>query len=60
MNPEQFNREKRYQAAMSVARRMLSAGALTPGDMIVIDTKLKEKYKPLFGSLSLDIYRVQS
>jgi len=51
---DQFEREKRYQTAMSVARRMLAARTLTPDDMIVINTKLKEKYRPLFGSLSLD------
>lgn len=51
MTAEQFEREKHYQAAMSLARTMLTDGILTPDDMRVIDTMLRAKYRPLFGGL---------
>ena len=52
MTSEQFEREKHYQAAMSLAKTMLAEGILTLDDIRVIDTMLRAKYNPLFGSLS--------
>jgi hypothetical protein len=51
MTPEQFEREKKYQAVMSVARRMLAVGILTCEEYRVIDTKMRAKYVPVFSVL---------
>ena len=51
MTMEQFEREKRYQAVMSISRGMLAKGILTPDEMVVIDTMMRAKYRPLFGAL---------
>ena len=51
MTPEQFEREKHYQAAMSISRKMVSEGILTLEDLRVIDTMLRAKYRPFFGGL---------
>jgi len=51
MNQEQFNRERLYQATLSVARIMLQKGLITAGELAVIDTKMREKYRPLLGGL---------
>lgn len=51
MTAEQFEHEKHYQAAMSLAKTMLAEGILTPDDIRIIDTILRAKYRPLFGSL---------
>jgi hypothetical protein len=48
---EQFERERRYQSAISVARTMLKRGLINEAEFRVIDTMLLEKYKPLLGSL---------
>ena len=51
MTAEQFEREKHYQAAMSLSKTMLAEGVLTPDDIRVIDTMLRAEYRPLFGGL---------
>jgi hypothetical protein len=51
MTPEQFEREKNYQAVMSAARRMLAEGILTLEEYRVIDTKMRAKYAPVFSVL---------
>ena len=51
MTKEQFEREKKYQATLSVARSMFRAGILTSDNMGEIDTMLRAKYNPLFGGL---------
>ena len=51
MNNEQFERERRYQSAVSVARTMFRRGLITEDELRVIDTILLEKYRPLLGSL---------
>ena len=51
MTPEQFERERRYQTVMSIARRMLDAGIYTLEEYRVIDTKMRAKYRPLFSDL---------
>ena len=40
-----------YQVTMSLFRQMLRDGLLTKEEYSVIDTKMKEKYKPDFGIL---------
>jgi hypothetical protein len=51
MTKEQFECEKKYQAMLSVTRAMLRAGILIPDDVSEIDTMMRDKYRPLFGSL---------
>ena len=51
MNNEQFERERRYQSAVSVARTMLGRRLITEDEFMAIDTIMLEKYKPILGSL---------
>ena len=49
MTAEQFDREKRYQAALSIARDMLRRGVLNEADFLRVEAKLAEKFRPTFG-----------
>lgn len=49
MTKEQFEREKKYQAALAVARSMLRHGVINDGDLVRIEARLKEKFKPILG-----------
>lgn len=49
MTAEQFDREKRYQAALSIARDMLRQGVLDEADFLRVEAKLAEKFRPTFG-----------
>ena len=49
MTPEQFDREKKYQAALAVARAMLKSGIITEGDYAKIGEVMQEKFCPLIG-----------
>lgn len=49
MTAEQFDREKRYQAALSIARDMLRQGVLNEADFLRVEAKLAEKFRPTFG-----------
>ena len=51
MTQEQLRQEMQYQLAMSLTRKMLGKGLLTPDDIVIIDTMLRAKHQPLFGSL---------
>ena len=51
MNEDQFEREKHYTASMEMFRSMLKAHLITEEQFAIIDTKMKEKYKPIFGGL---------
>ena len=51
MNKEQFERERLYQATLTLARTMLRRGLITEDELTIIDTKMREKYKPLLGTL---------
>jgi hypothetical protein len=51
MTAEQFERERRYQFAMSVLRAMNAKGLLTDDELGQADTGLRGKYKPVIGSL---------
>ena len=52
MTASQFERERLYQATIAVARSMFRNGLLTEDEFTIIDTKMREKYKPLLGTLS--------
>ena len=49
MTPAQFDQEKKYQAALSVARDMLRQGMIDEADFLRIESKLAEKFNPVFG-----------
>ncbi len=51
MSDEQFEREKLYQASMEMFRMMLENGLITEDEYMVIDTRMKEKYTPIIGTL---------
>ena len=51
MSKEQFEAEKDYQASIHLAKILLQKGLLTADEYAIIDTKLREKYRPLFGTL---------
>ena len=51
MSKEQFEAEKGYQASIHLAKMLLQKGLLTAEEYAIIDTKLREKYRPLFGTL---------
>ena len=49
MTKEQFEREKKYQAALAVARSMLRQGVINEEDFLRIEARLKDKFKPVLG-----------
>jgi hypothetical protein len=51
MTAEQFERERRYQSAMSVLRAMNAKGIFTDDELARADADLREKYRPVIGSL---------
>ena len=48
---EQFERELNYDAALSVARRMLAEGLISRAEFVRIDAILREKFSPVWGGL---------
>jgi hypothetical protein len=50
-----MKREKLYEVTMSHARKMLSEGLITEEQYGIFDTKMQEKYQPVFGTLFSDI-----
>jgi hypothetical protein len=51
VNEEHFESERLYQATIAIARTMLKRGVITADELAIIDKKMREKYKPLLGSL---------
>ena len=51
MSDSVFNAELQYQIAVSIAKELLSQGLLTKEEFAVIDTKLKNDFKPTLGTL---------
>lgn len=49
MTKEQFEREKKYQAALAVARSMLKKGVIDEADFLRIEANLAAKFKPVLG-----------
>lgn len=49
MTKEQFDREKKYQAALAVARDMLKKEVINEEDFLRIEAKLKRKFQPILG-----------
>jgi len=52
LTEEQFARERKYQTALAVARRMHDAGLLTTDELAAATQLLLEKYLPLIGGLT--------
>jgi ferredoxin len=50
MTPEQFDREKKYQAALAVARALLKNGVITEDDYDEIEDALRIKFCPFIGA----------
>ena len=51
MTNEQFERERRYRVAISVAVGMLKQGLISEDEYGIINKTMIEKYKPFFGGL---------
>ena len=54
MTNEQFERERRYRVAISVAAAMLKQGLVTEDEYHMINKRMIEKYRPFFGGLVAD------
>ena len=51
MTKEQFECEKNYRISQAITKSMLNKGFITDREYKKIDTILKHKYRPVFGSL---------
>lgn len=51
MSEHEFDREKRYQAAMQIANALLKKGAVSEKEYHQIKTILLEKYRPTLSTL---------
>jgi len=49
---EQFDREKKYRAALTIGKFMLKQELITDLEFQAIDAFLVEKFDPVFGGLS--------
>jgi hypothetical protein len=54
MSHEQFEREKNYRVALSIAKSMLIRGFISQREYCKIRTTLIAKYRPVFGGLYSD------
>jgi len=51
MTEEQSQAEKQYYISFSIAKSMLEKGVIDEEVLVIIDTKLLEKYRPVSGTL---------
>lgn len=51
VSKEQFRAERLYRMSLSVAKAMLGKGIITADEYSEIDTILREKYRPILGTL---------
>lgn len=51
MTKQEFESEKKYLLAVSIAKKLLDKKLLTDEEYSVIDTKLREKYGAKFSAL---------
>jgi len=49
MTPEQFDREKKYQAALAIARAMLKRGIISEDDYAKVEEVLCVEFSPFVG-----------
>lgn len=50
MTKKQFDREKKYQAALAIARSMLEQGVINEEDYLIAEQILRKKFEPIIGS----------
>jgi len=50
MTAEQFSREKTYQAALAIARAMLTQGVIDDGDLDKMEAHFRRKFCPFIGA----------
>ena len=55
MSYEEGKREIIYQMTMSTARQMLEKGLISEEEYKQFDTKMQQKYSPIFGTLFSNI-----
>ena len=55
MSQEEGKREIAYQMTMSAARQMLEKCLISEKEYLQFDTKMQQKYSPIFGSLFSNI-----
>ena len=55
MENKSFERETSYQVTMNLFRQMLKQGVINKDEYNKIDTKMIEKYQPVFGTLSSEM-----
>ena len=51
MNKEQFEREKNYRVSITISKNLMDKGIISEKDYRKIDTRLVQKYRPIFGSI---------
>ena len=55
MTQEEFQNERLYTATMTQVKKMLSLGLITMADYWRMNTKMKEKYRPISDGLISEI-----
>jgi len=55
MNKEEGRREIVYQMTMTAVRKMLEEGLILREEYEKFDTKMRQKYEPIFGRLFSDL-----
>lgn len=51
MNEQDFNMERKYQAALQMAKFLLKNTSISEEEYRQIDTMLREKYRPVLSTL---------
>ena len=51
LTPEECKRERLYQGTMGYAKMMLDKGIMKKKDYLAFETKMRAKYKPIFGAI---------
>ena len=51
MTKEQFDREKKYQAALAVAREMLQKGIINEAEYVRIEASMAAKFRNDLGGI---------
>ena len=55
MSQEEGKREMVFQMTMSAARQMLEKGLISEDEYKQFDTKMQQKYRPIFSTLFSNI-----
>lgn len=60
MTKKNFHNEKNYMTTMILVKKLLDNGIISKSDYAEIDTKMRAKYYPVFGTLFFDIDLINS